>query len=481
MKNLSLASLGALFPAAMYARIIYPRSFSAGVFLVGAVAAASGSYLFVDRVDSTPDAPYVVSERLQEPVVVADGPRAPLALETLQAAAQPTSKERLFTPSVSQDRTVISQVSRVFIGRPSVVPPQRPVASAEVQPVEMAAMARPRQRPDGLGNSEPAGQLAAVLRPQQRPRGLEVAKVAKTQGNSAPAASERVAQAKPEQPADPAPRTSVGTAVTDNVMRAGNCPSYLARAIPRRSGNATSVNTLLASVKSTDGVKRDQVLEREIRKGNMPSFLRDLVPVGITGRASDGSAVRIVLCVMPDYLAVGNDRDYVRVPLGLNAAKRISDDFDMILPTTRMVDLIYRASDVRLTPNPMKPGASMTSTAYFQTHNETVESQLRQVGASGGALVSGHKKDLVLTRRLSTKQGRVAIYGWHRRNGKPIQPLSTVHGAGYADYSHGVRLVSRTAFLNGQKIDLRSLMSDPRFADLLNNEGPLGTQILASN
>ncbi|WP_319823993.1 hypothetical protein [Thalassovita sp.] len=479
MKKLSLASIGAVRPAAMYALLMYPRSFSAGVFLLGSLTVGAGAYPFLNQVDSTPKTPFVVTERLQTPAAALGNQVALNAVGAPETVAQPMHLDTLTVQYPPQDRNTISQVSRVFLGRPSVVPPERPALLGENQAVAEALdmTPRPQQRSLEEGDDVARNQLIASLRPQPRPAGLAQVKVAEAFDPVKPAAPEQVASAVPRTAAVPTPRAIM----PDTVMRSGSCPASLARAIPRRSGNATPVETLLASVQSTDGVKRDQVLEREIRKGNMPSFLRDLVPVSIAGRASDGNTTQIVICVMPDYLAVGSDRDYVRVPLGLNAAKRISDDFDMILPTTRMVDMIYRASDVRLTPNPMKPGAMMTSTAYFQTHNNTVESQLRQAGVAGGVLVSGHKKDLVLTRRLSAKQGRVAIYGWHRRNGKPIQPLSTVHGAGYADYSHGVRLVSRTAFLNGQKIDLRRLMSDPRYADLLNSEGPLGTQILASN
>ncbi|MBZ0124310.1 MAG: hypothetical protein K8F31_10540, partial [Roseovarius sp.] len=239
-------------------------------------------------------------------------------------------------------------------------------------------------------------------------------------------------------------------------------------------GNAPGAQAVLASVQGLDGVKRDALVSREILRGNMPGFLHNLAPVTVSGRAGDGSAVEITLCVTPDYLAVGGDRDYVRVPLGLRAATRISDEFDMILPTPRMVDMIYRAAALRLPPQPMPPGPQMTSTAYFVRHNATVEAQRRRAGAAPGTLISGTKKDVVLTARLASNRGRVAIYGWHRTNGQPIQPLSTVHGAGYADYSHGVRLVSRTAYLNGKPADLRSLMADPRYAGLLSKEGPLG-------
>ena len=206
----------------------------------------------------------------------------------------------------------------------------------------------------------------------------------------------------------------------------------------------------------------------------MPAFLRDLAPVTFNGVLPNGRTAQVTICVTPDYLAVGDDRDFVRVPLGLSAAAQIAEQFNMMLPTTRMVDAIYAQADVRLSPSPMTPGAQMSSTNYFLQHNATVQGQLGNAGGRLGMLVSGHKKDLVLTNRLSSAPGRVAIYGWHRPGGNPIQPLSTVHGAEYADYSHGIRLVSRTAFVNGQAVDLQDLLMDGTYAGLLNTDGPIG-------
>ena len=79
-------------------------------------------------------------------------------------------------------------------------------------------------------------------------------------------------------------------------------------------------------------------------------------------------------------------------------------------------------------------------------------------------LVSGHKKDLVITNRLAARPGQLAIYGWHRALSDPIQSLSTVHGAGYADYSHGVRLVSQKAILDGNVRSVYDIQRDPVLA-----------------
>jgi hypothetical protein len=106
-------------------------------------------------------------------------------------------------------------------------------------------------------------------------------------------------------------------------------------------------------------------------------------------------------------------------------------------------------------------------------HTRLIDAQRTARAAPIGELTAGHKKDLVLTRRLWDLPGRVAIYGWHRGAGTPIQPLSTVHGERYADYSHGVRLVSETLFVDGQPRSLSQVLAEPALAALLSDEGPL--------
>ncbi len=88
-----------------------------------------------------------------------------------------------------------------------------------------------------------------------------------------------------------------------------------------------------------------------------------------------------------------------------------------------------------------------------------------------GALVAGHKKDVVIANKLFMTPGKVAIYGWHKSDGKPIQPLYTGHGASWVDYSHGIRLVSRRILVNGKAKTIDEVLADPALAILLSNEG----------
>ena len=77
----------------------------------------------------------------------------------------------------------------------------------------------------------------------------------------------------------------------------------------------------------------------------------------------------------------------------------------------------------------------------------------------------------MLSNRLRRFPGRVAIYGWHRSPGDPIQPLSTVHGAQYVDYSHGVRLVSTTVVVDGRTRSIYDALQDSHIAPVFNREG----------
>ena len=73
----------------------------------------------------------------------------------------------------------------------------------------------------------------------------------------------------------------------------------------------------------------------------------------------------------------------------------------------------------------------MRSTNYSVRHDELVRAQRVAQDISLGSLTAGDKKDLVLTNRLWNHLDRVAIYGWHMLDGKPIQSLSTIHGWRY--------------------------------------------------
>lgn len=240
-------------------------------------------------------------------------------------------------------------------------------------------------------------------------------------------------------------------------------------AIPPRPADAVGGAAFVRRITGLTRADREAAIVAEVLRGNIPEFLRDLKPVTLRGRIG-GRATTATVWVMPDYLAVGSDGDFVRLPVDFYSAVTIAHAFGMALPTRKIVDAVYAQAVLRLRPQPMTPGPRMTSTNYYQVHNERIEVQ--RAGRAPGGLTAGQKKDLVLTNRLFRQRSpRVAIYGWHRAAGDPIQPLSTVHGATYADYSHGVRLVGGIVVVNGEERPIVEVFQDAYLGPILTLEG----------
>jgi hypothetical protein len=244
-------------------------------------------------------------------------------------------------------------------------------------------------------------------------------------------------------------------------------------AIPIRQEQAEAGSDFARRIESLSERDRQLAIRASLLAGNVPSFLRAAVPVQLRGRLADGMLARVTLCVLPDYLAIGSNADYLLIPMGLDTALAVASAFGFTLPTRRIVDGIYAQAMVQLAPVPLQSGSQMRSVDYVVRHNSIIAAQRGSANAPLGALTAGDKKELVLTPRLWSDPGRVAIYGWHRGVGRPIQPLSTVHGARYADYSHGVRLISTRVFVDGRPASIFDVLGDQRLAPMLSDEGTI--------
>jgi len=244
--------------------------------------------------------------------------------------------------------------------------------------------------------------------------------------------------------------------------------------LPPRTVDAPGGRAFAESVKSLERPVREERIVAEVLRGNVPDFLRRLVPVTLTNTV-EGVARRVTVFVAPDYLAIGSDADYFLAPLTPAAAQRIAEATGCRLPTRKLVDAIHAAAPLKLKPQPIPPSAEMVTLPVFARHNELVWEQRRAALAAHplGTLVAGQKKDVVLTPQLAAKPGKVAIYGWHRTNGVAIQPLYLGHADSWVDYSHGIRLVHQTAKLDGVDKLVADILADARLCVLLSDEGPL--------
>lgn len=246
----------------------------------------------------------------------------------------------------------------------------------------------------------------------------------------------------------------------------------LTRHIPPRSPRALTGSQFIKLIRHLDSRQREQAVLHEILKGNIPTFLRRLVPVNFT-QTRNGLTQTVIIFVLPDYLAIGSDEDFLRIPMNLKTATAVANRFGFLLPTRRIVDTIYEQSAYHFEPKPLPSGPQMSSTDYYRRHNNIIEAQGRRDGVVLGMLVSGHKKDVVITNLLAKTLERIAIYGWHWPDNTPIQPLSIIHGACYEDYSHGIRLVSEMALKNDTLRLVRDILRDPVESVFLSDEGPI--------
>jgi hypothetical protein len=236
--------------------------------------------------------------------------------------------------------------------------------------------------------------------------------------------------------------------------------------LPARPATAPGGTAFARSIAELSRIEREARVAAEFKSGNVPLFLRTLLPVTV-----EVGKNRATYFVAPDYVAIGSDDDYFLTPLSPGTAQKIADMAGCSLPTPKMVNDIYSAATVNLTPEPIPPSRAMTTVPVFLRHNQMVRMQRKDRGKPLGALVAGHKKDVVIANALFAKEGRVAIYGWHKPDGKPIQPLYTGHTDNWVDYSHGIRLVLRHMTVNGKDKTIDEVLANPELAPLLSNEG----------
>ena len=213
--------------------------------------------------------------------------------------------------------------------------------------------------------------------------------------------------------------------------------------------------------------ERDSFVVKEILAGAIPSFLKKFVPIHISiTDSTTRKKINAIYYVSSDYLSIGTDDDWARVNITPMAAQKIADSFDCFLPTKKMVDDIYKTATIKLEPVPMYAYRDSTPTMWH--HHLIVEGQRK--GRRG--LIAGIQKDVVISGKI-TRDGRpdrVAIYGWHKLDGKPIQPLYTGHINWWVDYSQCIRLVYRKIKVGKKWMDYEDVLKDPVLQKLLCDE-----------
>jgi hypothetical protein len=240
---------------------------------------------------------------------------------------------------------------------------------------------------------------------------------------------------------------------------------------PVRPATAETGTAFMHRIASLPLQEREAEIYAVISTGNIPDFLRNTITISDDFADSLGIKHRVIYEVMPDYLAVGSEEDYCRIPMNPFTAQKLADLLGGSLLTAKLSDHIYSRAETKLEPFFYKPiGNANELVTKFEEHNLQVEKQFKEAGGKLGQLVAGIKKDVILSSRNAAQPGKVVIYGWHKTDSKPIQPVYSGHVFWYVDYSHGIRLVNNQVLVDGKPCLISDILKDPILFRLFSNE-----------
>ena len=280
------------------------------------------------------------------------------------------------------------------------------------------------------------------------------------------------------------------------------------KSFPARPSAATGGRAFMETIKGEDDPRdwaaRENAIVAQLVAGNIPDSLLKWVKIDLAYKDSTRNLTGSVE-VLPDYLAVGSDSDYVHVPLDAVSAQLVADKLDAVLPTARICHAIYQQAAEKNRINAIerdywqqkdslrrtaKAGRKQSSTAAYLEHSEAIQTKMKSAGISLGELVAGHKKDVVISRRLHADPNKVAFHGFYDSKGYPHEPCyenfdrapkptcdkespTTAHHRRFSDYSQGVRLVNPWMVVNGERKKVADVLADKDLSLLISSEGPI--------
>jgi hypothetical protein len=250
-----------------------------------------------------------------------------------------------------------------------------------------------------------------------------------------------------------------------------------APSVPTSVGATAEVGQLitLSKTKLSPEEKRTRLLAALEKFPEHSKEREDLIVAAVAGGAIDPpewttivsnyQGRRAEIKVTKDALTILG----VRFDVTAEGAQRIADGLQAILPTPRVLQLIWEQADVRLTPCTLPADSQMASTARMIEHSRCVDQRI--AGRKG--LIVNVGKHWVLTNRIAEKKNLATNYGWFQKGRRPIQTVGARHDTAHTDYSQVLRLVKPTIRVDGREVDIRRVGRSPELWGLVSDEGPL--------
>jgi hypothetical protein len=259
---------------------------------------------------------------------------------------------------------------------------------------------------------------------------------------------------KDKPTASTVPASSAGPGLTDELERLVK----LSKSGSTREEQRARLKTVLEKFPTEHSKEREELIVQAVTRGAYD-------PPEWTTLTSNYKGRRAEIQVSTDALKILG----VRIDVTAEGAQRIADALGTILPTPRILQLIWEQADVRIEPCTSIADAKMASTARMLQHSECVDQRI--AGRKG--VVANEGKHWVLSNRTAGKEDLAANYGWFIKGRRPIQTVGTRHDTAHTDYSQIVRLVKPMVRVDGREIDIRHVGRSPELWGLVSDEGPL--------
>lgn len=214
-------------------------------------------------------------------------------------------------------------------------------------------------------------------------------------------------------------------------------------------------------------------------------------PVTWIAVTSSGGGHELTFFVSADALRIGTIDDSLRIDVSAVTAQRIADGIGCVLPTTKLCDLIWASTTVKVAYTSYWP--FNYDVAQMVKCNNDVDAKVATAEAAGASgLIENAGKYWLITNKIngkiiaSSNQPAAANYGFYydaagQGNSGPnyngpyhlVQSIGTQHDCNYTDYSQVMRLVQRWCIVDGAPRDIVDVMTDATLSALVSDEGPL--------
>ena len=232
----------------------------------------------------------------------------------------------------------------------------------------------------------------------------------------------------------------------------------LSKSTLSREEKRARLTAVLEKFPATHSREREDLIVQAVARGALD-------PPEWTTITSNYKGRRAQIQVTTDALTILG----VRFDVTAEGAQRIADQLHAILPTPRILQLVWEQAAVRIEPCTLPPDEKMASTARMVQHSDCVD---RKIAGRAG-MVANEGKHWVLSNRIAGKDNLAANYGWFMRGRRPVQTVGTRHDTAHTDYSQILRLVKPIVNVDGRDIDIRHVGRSPELWGLVSDEGPL--------